>query len=715
MPGYESGSGGAASRGSALPVAGCACALVAGLVAAKATRDALFLTTFPASTLPRIMTASAIASVAAVLLMARAMARSSPRRVLTFGLGIAAALVLLEWGLTFVMPRVAAVVVHLHVAIFGATLLSAFWSMTNERFDPYTAKRVMGRIGAGAALGGIVGGGLAYLAARSLPVPSMLLSVALLDVLAFALVLRLPASGRARSPRAAADAPPAPVNLMVAVRILREGSYLRHLAGVVFLGAFMESLLDYAFNAEAAASLPRGPRLASFFAAYQTGVSVFGLLAQSLVARRSLETLGLSGTVSLRPVAVALSSLGALFDPRLFTLLLARGGNAVLTSSLFRSGYELLFTPVPAESKRPTKAIIDVGFDKLGSVMGGVVTLAVVGLAGQAEVRVLLVLVILAALLSFLVTSWLNAGYVRALEESLRSGAIRLEPDEVKDATTRFFYTRAESREALPSGLDPSLTGPPPEADPLLEAIADLRSRHRTRVLRALPAGQDPDPCLVPFLIPLLAQDSVLGEVVKALRRVADRATGQLLDALLDPRQEPVVRRRIPRVLVAAPTPRVAEGLLHGLDDARFDVRARCGLALLRIHERNPEAKVPPGAAFAAALRELQREPPAEGGEGVLGTHEEVVDHVFLLLSLVLEREPMQIASRALRSDDRALIGTALEYLETVLSDDLRRALWKRLQVRVNEGAPARPSQEALDQLLRSSYALKASRRPRSS
>jgi hypothetical protein len=100
-----------------------------------------------------------------------------------------------------------------------------------------------------------------------------------------------------------------------------------------------------------------------------------------------------------------------------------------------------------------------------------------------------------------------------------------------------------------------------------------------------------------------------------------------------------------------------------------------------------------------------------EGGQGVLGTHAEVVDHVFLLLSLVLELEPMQIASRALHSEDRALMGTALEYLETVLSDDLRRALWKRLQVGVREQASARPSQEVLNDLLRSSNALKTSRR----
>ncbi len=685
----------------------CACSLVAGLVAAKTTRDALFLTNFPAALLPRMMTASAVASVAAVLLIARAMARRSPRRVLLAGLSVAIGLLLVEWALTFSSPRAAAILVHLHVALFGATLLSAFWSMINERFDPYTAKRVMGRIGAGAAMGGFVGGGFAWIAARSLSVPSMLLSVAFLNALALVCVRRL--TPRAASPGAAA-APVPSVRLRHAVRILREGSYLRHLAWLVALGALLESLLDFTFNARAAETLGTGPELASFLALYQTGVGVLGLLAQGVLTRASLDALGLAGTVGVRPLAVAVSAFVGLLDPRLWSLLLARGAHTVLTTSLFRSSYELLFTPVPSERKRPTKTLIDVGFDKLGTVAGSLVALGAVSLFHADAVRVLLAVVVLTALLSLLVTSWLHAGYVGALEASLRSGAVRLEPDEVKDATTRFFYTRtggAASILGLADTPGPSLPARRREdTDPVALGIADLRSGERARVLRALPPGTDPDPALVPFLIPLLARDAVLGEVVRALRRVAPRVVGQLTDALLDPRQDVVVRRRVPRVLVAVPTARTVDGLLRGLEeDAHFDVRARCGLALLRIRERHSGIAVPREAVFAAALRELQRD--AAAGEGAAAddeaSHDDVVEHVFTLLCLVLDREPMQIASRALNSNDRALIGTALEYLETVVPEELRRALWKRLQVGMGERAAARPSQEVLDELLKSS------------
>ena len=50
----------------------------------------------------------------------------------------------------------------------------------------------------------------------------------------------------------------------------------------------------------------------------------------------------------------------------------------VVRNSLFRSGYELLFTPLPERQKRPAKGLIDVGADKLGAFLGGAIALLVI-------------------------------------------------------------------------------------------------------------------------------------------------------------------------------------------------------------------------------------------------------------------------------------------------------------------------------------------------
>ena len=64
---------------------------------------------------------------------------------------VSAALYAAEWALAGRAPKAAAVVLYLHVLSLGALVSSGFWSVINERFDPYEAKRVIGRIGGGAS------------------------------------------------------------------------------------------------------------------------------------------------------------------------------------------------------------------------------------------------------------------------------------------------------------------------------------------------------------------------------------------------------------------------------------------------------------------------------------------------------------------------------------------------------------------------------------
>ena len=69
--------------------------------------------------------------------------------------------------------------------------------------------------------------------------------------------------------------------------------------------------------------------------------------------------------------------------------------------------------------------------------------------------------------------------------------------------------------------------------------------------------------------------------------------------------------------------------------------------------------------------------------------------HVFTLLSLVLPAEPLRTAFRALHTNDQRLRGTALEYLEGVLPQDLRQRLWPFLEDKRIRGAAQRSVDDA--------------------
>src|SRR5215217_5110182 len=138
--------------------AATAAIVIAQQVAASAARDAFFLSNHPASALPRAVIISSILSVAFLPLLARMMARFGPATVSPLAATTSALLLIVEWVLSHQRPELAALAVFVHTTVIGSVLVSGFWSLFNERFDPYTARQLMGRVAGGAALGGIFGG-----------------------------------------------------------------------------------------------------------------------------------------------------------------------------------------------------------------------------------------------------------------------------------------------------------------------------------------------------------------------------------------------------------------------------------------------------------------------------------------------------------------------------------------------------------------------------
>ena len=88
-----------------------------------------------------------------------------------------------------------------------------------------------------------------------------------------------------------------------------------------------------------------------------------------------------------------------------------------------------------------------------------------------------------------------------------------------------------------------------------------------------------------------------------------------------------------------------------------------------------------------------------------------VREHVFNLLSLVLEREPVQIAAMAFDSGDVHLRGTALEYLEVVLPSGIFAALAPRLSAAPGPVSHKRGAAMVRAQLLEAGATIRMSRK----
>jgi hypothetical protein len=707
----------------------CAAAVSAQFVSGKATRDALFLTSLDFSALPNMLIATSVVSILLVAANVRAARSIRPEVLVPASFVASAILFICEWLFRSMAPSVGAVVVYLHISAAGPLLASGFWLISSERFDPHTAKKRFGQIAGAGTLGGLVSALVAERIATLFGIPAMLPLLAALQLLSAWMVRRLAVGSIAPRVRAADLARIEPAAPRAGLRLLAETPYLRHLAALVLLGTTGAALIDYLFKANAVQAFGRGDHLLRFFAIYYAGTSLLTFIVQTSSSSTVLARFGLAFTTSTPSIALLAGSISSLLAPGFGTVLVARGGESVLRSSLFRAGYELFYTPIPASEKRAAKSIIDVAFDRLGDAVGGMLVRLTILLAPALQSSVILSLGMACSAAAIFAASRLNRGYVRTLERSLLNRAGRVDLSDLDDATVGVTMRKALGQERADAGIrHTDATGQERDAaarqmpmDREVQDILALRSRDRERVVRVLSREDGIPASLVPHAIALLAWDAVAEHALFALRKVAEERVGELADALVDPNQEFAIRRRLARVFSVCVSQRAADGVALGLDDIRFDVRYQSARSLLAIVEKNPSIRLDGDRMLAVALREVTVGRPVWESrrllDGDAGDSHSPLDrfvrdragdslaHVFTLLSLVMPREPMQIAFRSLHTDDPHLQGTAIEYLEEVLPLQIRERLWPYIERRPVTRT-ARPTSEVIAELLRSNHTI---------
>lgn len=678
-----------------------------------------------------VMVAGAALSALLALLTSRGFRRRGPASVLPplwllNALGFVA-----EFAASEGAPRSVALLLYLHVSGMTGLLASGFWSVVNERFDPHGLRRSISRIGLGGTLGGFLGGLTAERLAHWAGARYSLLELALLCVLGAGALRTL---GAAAAPASEPGGPTSPAPLT--------SRYLREIALFVALAALTSSVIDFAFKAGAMSRYGSPEALMQFFALFYTGMSLAGFFLQGIVTPRLLDKAGLGVGLAALPMTLSLAGLLALAAPGLFAQGLLRATDGALGSSVYRSAYEPLYTPVAADRKRAAKAMIDVLVNRAGDALGSLLSWGLVALGPALASVGANIVVATGALGTLALSQRLRRGYIQELAASLRSGAVVLDESGVQDQTTRLTLSQTLSdlnRERLlreinalraagspgttpPTALEPAATPAiatssavtpaaatpaegtpganalraPPSADlerarRLALAVADLLSSDPERLRRGLSISE---PALSAFIIPLLGRADVGALAMNALGKLGASVVGQLADALLaTDRHSSTVRRRLVRVIATAESAWAAAALGAALGDPDFDVRRQAVRGLEEIASHGVTLPLDRVAALGTVAREL-------GTDAGLGDAERI-EHALRLLGLVFDGEAFRLARSALAGQDPKLRGTALEYLDNVLPASIKAPLFALVPVERSQKSE-RINQELIDELRRS-------------
>ncbi len=277
--------------------------------------------------------------------------------------------------------RWVAVGFYLFGLIIGILLISQFWTLANDVYDPRQAKRLFGFIGAGASLGGFAGATLTSLVVERIGTNSVLLvSAATLLVCTVAvavIVRREPEAGKSDASKTGEEAS---VSGSEAVRLLRSSRHLQTIAMVIGFAAIGAAIIEQQLNMAAAES--RGAHNAdavtAFLAQVTAYLSMIGFLIQVFLTSRIHRYLGIGFALMILPVVDSATGLLMLLNGALWTAALARIMDTSLRYTVDKTTREILFLPLPVDIKYQAKPFIDVTVDRVAKGLGALLLLVLV-------------------------------------------------------------------------------------------------------------------------------------------------------------------------------------------------------------------------------------------------------------------------------------------------------------------------------------------------
>ena len=270
---------------------------------------------------------------------------------------------------------------YLYGLILGILLISQFWTLANDVYDPRQAKRLFGLIGGGASLGGATGAAITATLVETLGTKTMLLVSAAILAVCFLIVVRIVRTNeRAGQSDAAKTGEEEGVSGGEALALLRGSRHLQIIALVITFAAIGAAIIEQQLNMATAAAKGQSNTdgITQFLAQITVYLSLIGLFIQVALTSRVHRLLGIGFALMILPVSLGASGVLMLTVGALWTSGLARVLDTSLRYTVDKTTREILFLPLPADVKYRAKPFIDVTVDRLSKGAGALLILVLI-------------------------------------------------------------------------------------------------------------------------------------------------------------------------------------------------------------------------------------------------------------------------------------------------------------------------------------------------
>ena len=405
--------------------------IVSAYSTGQTLRDALFLERFDAVWLPYVDFIVAVLVGAVLAIYFRIGRCMSLVHLLVATLCFFASnLALFWWMATVQQIEWLPPLVYVWVGLFGVLAMSQVWTLTNFVLTGREAKRLVGFIGIGGTLGGIVGGFQSHLFSRLMGAESLFLVIA--GSIAISAVLVFMIDKRNGSVAPALRAVPAiksqrSASLRESFVLVISSRHLLMIAALISICSIATYIVGWQFRAILKDTLPDKDEMAAFQGTLNGVAGVVGLFLQVFLTPRLLRYFGIRVVLSILPVLLILGT-GTVIGTgaALWAVMLLRGTDKAIRYSVDNGAFQLLFLPVPADSKVQSKSFLDTVVLRSADGFGAVAVLLLITGLGVSPAQ--LGWVVLGLLLLWVIVAR-QAGkqYIATLGDTLRQHRLDVE------------------------------------------------------------------------------------------------------------------------------------------------------------------------------------------------------------------------------------------------------------------------------------------------
>ncbi|MDB5724403.1 MAG: putative inner rane protein [Novosphingobium sp.] len=269
---------------------------------------------------------------------------------------------------------------YIWVSVFNLFVVSIAWSLMADVFNPDQAKRLFGRIAAGASLGGLAGPLTSgFLVAQVGLAGLLVISTALL--LATLLCVRYLLRWRREHGHPADAHSPAQAiggGIWAGLTAILRSPQLRAISLFVILLTAVSTFLYFEQARVVKATFPDKVQQTQAFASIDAAVQGLTIFIQLFVTGQIAKRFGLKVLLTLVPVLTVFGFLALASAPTFTALAAVMILRRVGEYALIRPGREILFSAVDAETKYKSKNAIDTAVYRGGDVLSAWLNTAIV-------------------------------------------------------------------------------------------------------------------------------------------------------------------------------------------------------------------------------------------------------------------------------------------------------------------------------------------------